>query len=171
MLDAQAIPYRDGCFDAVIANHMLYHVPDRPRAIRELHRVLRPGGRLFAATNGADHLREIAALLRRFLPQVDSGLGSEEDRFGLVSGVPQLRACFPEVRAERYDDALVVTESEPVLDFMRSTAARAALTPPVLQAMRAVIEREIAAQGAFRVAKESGVLIAAKPSDSDSAPR
>jgi SAM-dependent methyltransferase len=35
-----------GAFDAVIANHMLYHVPDRARALTEIRRVLRPGGRL-----------------------------------------------------------------------------------------------------------------------------
>ena len=26
--DAQALPFADHCFDAVIANHMLYHVPN-----------------------------------------------------------------------------------------------------------------------------------------------
>ena len=32
-IDAQSIPFEDETFDAVIANHMLYHVPDRPKAI------------------------------------------------------------------------------------------------------------------------------------------
>ena len=30
----------------VIANHMLYHVPNRPLAFAEIHRVLKPGGNL-----------------------------------------------------------------------------------------------------------------------------
>src|SRR4051794_13357257 len=30
VLDAQALPFRDAMFNTVIANHMLYHVPDRP---------------------------------------------------------------------------------------------------------------------------------------------
>ncbi len=51
--------FADGAFDAVIANYMLYHVPDRPRAFAEIARVLRPGGRLFATTNGPDNLREL----------------------------------------------------------------------------------------------------------------
>src|SRR5688572_29593385 len=32
-IDAQSIPHKDASFDAVIANHMLYHVPQRPKAI------------------------------------------------------------------------------------------------------------------------------------------
>src|SRR5439155_6255128 len=52
MADAQAVPFAPASFDAVIANHMLYHVPDRAKALNEIRRVLRPGGRLYAATNG-----------------------------------------------------------------------------------------------------------------------
>ncbi|HLE89846.1 MAG TPA: class I SAM-dependent methyltransferase, partial [Anaerolineales bacterium] len=64
-IDAQSIPYGDETFDAVVANHMLYHVPDRPKAIAEVHRVLKPGGRLIATTIGYGHLKELNEWLRR----------------------------------------------------------------------------------------------------------
>src|SRR5208283_2023666 len=48
--DAQALPFRSGAFDAVVANHMLYHVPDIAGALREIRRVLKPGGSCYAAT-------------------------------------------------------------------------------------------------------------------------
>jgi len=38
--DAQALPFADHSFDAIIANHMLYHVPNRPAAYAEFCRVL-----------------------------------------------------------------------------------------------------------------------------------
>ena len=43
-IDAQFLPFPDGWFDGVIANHMLYHVPDRFKAIKEMQRVLKVGG-------------------------------------------------------------------------------------------------------------------------------
>jgi ubiquinone/menaquinone biosynthesis C-methylase UbiE len=59
--DAQAVPFAPASFDVVLANHMLYHVPDRDRALGEIHRVLRPGGQVYAATNGRRHLAELHA--------------------------------------------------------------------------------------------------------------
>lgn len=61
--DVQSLPFEDGSFDVAVAAWMLYHVPDVERGVRELHRVLRPGGRLVAATNCSDHLREMLALV------------------------------------------------------------------------------------------------------------
>jgi SAM-dependent methyltransferase len=60
--DVQSLPFADGAFDVAVANWMLYHVPDLDRGVAELERVLRPGGRLVAITNGAGHLRELFAL-------------------------------------------------------------------------------------------------------------
>jgi SAM-dependent methyltransferase len=65
--DVQDLPFPDGSFDCAVAAWMLYHVPDVERGIAELARVLRPGGRLVAVANGADHwdgLRELVADVR-----------------------------------------------------------------------------------------------------------
>src|ERR1051325_7418990 len=66
VFDAQFIPLPDASLDAVIANHMLYHVPDRRKAFAEIPRALKPEGRLYAATSGEEHLRELDALQGRF---------------------------------------------------------------------------------------------------------
>jgi SAM-dependent methyltransferase len=57
--DVQALPFRDEQFDAVVANWVLHHVPDRDRGIAEIARVLRPGGTLVAATFSNKHLLEL----------------------------------------------------------------------------------------------------------------
>lgn len=60
--DASDLPFPDGSFDAVIANHMLYHVDDPAAALASFARVLRPGGRLAVATNGRSHMAELTSL-------------------------------------------------------------------------------------------------------------
>jgi SAM-dependent methyltransferase len=48
--DIEAIPYPEGSFDTVVSCETIEHVPHPPQAVRELARVLRPGGRLFLST-------------------------------------------------------------------------------------------------------------------------
>src|SRR5208282_921137 len=89
---AQSIPSPDGTFDAVVANHMLYHVPDRRVALAEIRRVLRPGGILYGSTISRPHMRELDDLARRFF-----GVAAMTDisqRFGLENGRDQLAAFF-----------------------------------------------------------------------------
>jgi SAM-dependent methyltransferase len=61
--DVQELPFADGQFDCAVAAWMLYHVPDLDRALAELARVLRPGGRLVAVTNSVDHMYELYELV------------------------------------------------------------------------------------------------------------
>lgn len=69
--DIQALPFSDGSFDCVVAAWMLYHVADLDRGLREVVRVLAPGGALLAVTNSEKHLGELwelAGLERYPLP-------------------------------------------------------------------------------------------------------
>lgn len=42
--DGENLPFADGSFDVVYSNGVLHHTPDTAGAVREVHRVLRPGG-------------------------------------------------------------------------------------------------------------------------------
>lgn len=161
VIDAQAIPFSDGSSDAVIANHMLFHVPDRAKAFTEIHRVLRPSGRLHAATNGQSHLREIFDLLRRF----DASAPWEStfsQTFTLENGPDQMAPWFSHVTRRRYEDALAITEAGPLVEYLLSVRARSILAGEKLPEFVKYVERELARRGTIRVTKDTGILIGAR---------
>jgi SAM-dependent methyltransferase len=157
--DAQALPFADRCFECVIANQVLYHVPDRARALGEIRRVLCPGGRLYAATLGHRYLRELQELLARV--GVDASGSDAASEFGLENGRDQLAPYFDRIAVYHNEDALSVTQAEPLIAYALSTSAAAALRPR-LDAFRRLVEREIVTKGAIYMPKESGLFEAIK---------
>lgn len=155
-LDAQDLPFPDARFDAVIANHMLYHVPDRPKALAEIRRVLKPGGRIYAATGGRDQFHELIAMVRRFDPGLVLWEGRGPDSFVLEAGAGQLAPWFSGVRLHRYDDTLEVTEVEPLVEYV---ASKVALSPERKAAFARFAGEEMARLGGvLRVSKDYGLF-------------
>lgn len=150
--DVQELPFDDESFDAAVANHVLFHVSDRQRALRELSRVLRPDGVLVGTMIGNDHFRE----LRELLGGQESVVWSESrERFGLETARAQLERVFADVEIEPYPDSLAVTDAAPFLACVRSLDPPG-LTEAHLLRMQQVIERAIFERGSFHVTKSSG---------------
>jgi ubiquinone/menaquinone biosynthesis C-methylase UbiE len=64
--DATALPYEDGSIDAVVLTAVLGEIPDTAAALREIHRVLKPGGRLIVGELFGDpHFTTLASLKRQ----------------------------------------------------------------------------------------------------------
>jgi len=157
-LDATLLPFKTGSLDAVMAMAMLYHVEDRPAAFREIRRVLREGGRLYASTMGRAHMRELREIAGRVFGA--NRVANAAERFGLETGYHQLKAAFPNVEVKRYQNSMLVTDSEPVIDYFLSTAQMRQVPPSLLDRVRVELDREIAAQNGIAVSSDFGVLIA-----------
>ncbi len=74
--DATALPYEDGSVDAVVLTAVLGEIPDRAKALSEMARVLRPGGRLVVGELVGDPHFTTLASLKRQAP--NAGLAFEE---------------------------------------------------------------------------------------------
>lgn len=155
--DASQIPAADGTIDVVIANHMLYEVPDRNPVFSEVVRVLRPSGQLYAATNGANHMRELDELIGPARTEV----ARIPKRFSLENGETQLAPFFGSVELRRHDNRLVVRDLAATMAYVRSLSLDLSDEDDarISEAIGRIINRE----GAFRVTRDSGLFICQQP--------
>jgi len=167
-LDAQAIPYPMACFDLVIANHMLYHVPNRAHAISEIHRILKPGGKLVAATNGIEHMAEI----RHILLQLDPILFKHSyhafgvNEFTIENGTDQLTPWFKQVNIIPFIDSLEVTEADPLVKYILSMVVGTSIEadPGHKEKLFHNIDQLIARNGSIHITKTTALFLAHKSS-------
>lgn len=159
-IDAQSIPFEAETFDAVIANHMLYHVPDRPKAIAEIKRVLKPGGHFIVTTVGENHMREMMEWYARV--HVSKVWESFANPFTLENGLEQLKLYFPNVTISHYEDNLEITEIEPIMAYICSGIRVSELVDEELTKLQHDLERELKEKGKIFVSKDSGLFAATK---------
>ena len=161
-LDAQALPFRDAAFHVVVANHMLYHVPDRTRALSEIRRVLVPGGRFYSTTNGWSHLLEMRELVRRFgLASAMRSAVSAAGAWDLEDAARQSGVHFADVQVESYRDSLRVTDAGPLVDAVRSMGSIDGERAPdekALGEIRSHVEWMIGLEGSFHVSTWAGLV-------------
>jgi SAM-dependent methyltransferase len=165
--DAQALPLRDASCDRALAAHMLYHVPDQLGALRELRRVLRPGGRVVLVTNGPSSLRLLAAHQRaaRAAGYAPAGFGAA--RFTLAD-LPLVHRVFPTAERVVLPNAFVFPTAAPALryyasglvDAIESRPVDGSHRAPLLAAVEAELGAIIASEGRFRDPKEVGCFVA-----------
>lgn len=149
--DVQYLPYANACFDAVIANMMLYHVPDLHKALAELRRVLKPGGCLYCATYGEHSAVETAALW----------LGvnaAQRHTFTLQNGEAALKQHFSHVVKDLYDDAFCITRAEDLADYLLSLPSMSMLTTYPREEICRVLAQHME-DGIIRLPKDYGLFI------------
>lgn len=162
------LPFADDSFDVVVANHMLYHVPDREKALVEVRRVLKANGRFFAATNGNNHMKELSEMGSELFPEGAEALkvgrmGSGTSmslEFRLENGAAQLRPYFSHVEMLPYPDSLRVTEAAPLVAYVLSTVQHLDIPDAVRRRLHDHFAAKITADGAIAISKESGLFVA-----------
>ena len=121
--DVQNVPFGDAEFGVVVANWVLYHVPDVDRALDEIARVLEPEGHLVAATVGPENMRELWELV--------GGPISIERSFDTRTGKERLQRHFSSVEQRDIEGTLVFPDTDAVRHFVSMTMTRAHLADHV----------------------------------------
>jgi glycosyltransferase involved in cell wall biosynthesis/ubiquinone/menaquinone biosynthesis C-methylase UbiE len=116
--DAEALPFDDGTFDLVYSNGVLHHTPNTARAVAEIFRVLKPGGRVIVmvyAENSLQYWRNLVwhyglksgDLARQSMADIMSRTvertGNDARPLVKVYTKPRLRALFG-----AFDDILIL---------------------------------------------------------------
>jgi len=129
---------------------MLYHLPEPGRAVRELRRITRPGGRLIVSLNGQDHLRELRDVVAAALVTLGREPSSLlRERIALDRGEALLRTAFTSVTRHDFVGQLRVPSPEPVVAYVRSMRETARLPDarPLVEAVTRNGSRTVAGQG------------------------
>lgn len=161
--DAAAIPLPDGACDVALAPHMLYHLPEPAAGVRELRRIVRPGGRALVVLNGEDHLRELRDLVDAALASAQEGgvgwpAAASHERVSLDEGEALLSASFTSVTRHDFHAWLEVPDPGPVLDYVRSM--RVIQNAPAPGSVITAATNRITAtpDGLFRIRTHTGCL-------------
>lgn len=156
-VDIQNIPYEDESFDVVIANMMLYHVPDLQKGLSEVRRVLKPEGTFYCATYGEHGIME-------YIENALAGFGVSSDvsrEFTLQSGGAKLADFFRRVERMEYEDSLAVTDTEDMIEYVYSLSGLTNLESVDRAALREILESR-KENGILNIPKEYGMFLCRK---------
>jgi SAM-dependent methyltransferase len=122
------IPFEDGTFDVVMANHVMYYAANVADVVKETQRVLKPNGLFVASTSSVTTTPQFRELFRRAIllvsppgapreVKVPSGL---HQRFALENGSRMLANHYFAVVRHDLPGAFVFDEVDPIMDYLES---------------------------------------------------
>jgi ubiquinone/menaquinone biosynthesis C-methylase UbiE len=164
IIDAQKIIYPNEYFDLIIANLMLYHIPNRKKALSEISRVLKSNGTFYTTTFGKSNMKEINDIVSNYDKRLDYSLEIFAKEFGLENGKSQLNDYFEDVKLIRYPDFLEVTETDPIISYVLSFGKnRKILEGENLLDFKDYLNEILDNNGKIVVTKDTGMFVAKKP--------
>lgn len=163
VMDANELTLKEGSYDYIVANHMLYHVKNREACLQTIAKALKPMGSFFCSTIGNTHMRELHELVAAFdsrieMPSINFTVG-----FQLENAKPQLHKFFSKVERFDHENDLIVDEADVIYDYVYSYPGNA---PFILsqrgEEFRKTIQEKLEKEGAIFIHKSTGMFVCRK---------
>jgi len=156
-IDIMDIPFAENAFDIVIANHMLYHVPDISKALSEVTRVLKANGKFYSSTIGSGGMMlYLHDAIKRY--DADTTAFSQQFSFTLQNGSGILSEHFSEIAKFEYEDSFSITVTQDLIDWIKSTQ-NIDFSEQLLDNLYRYFEEIRIADGAINISKEVGLFV------------
>jgi len=153
----QNIPFEDHSFDIVIANMMLYHVPNILLGLKEVKRVMKDKATFYCATYGNHGIIEYLSLLLSECGIVDD----INKNFTLQNGKSILENVFGNVTKKEYEDSLAVTDIDDMVEYIYSLTNMTSLSQVPKEQVKSILLKNTK-DGILNVPKEYGMFICQK---------
>jgi ubiquinone/menaquinone biosynthesis C-methylase UbiE len=166
IVNAEDLRYQDEHFDVIIANLMLYHVPDRTKALSGISRILKTDGFFYASTFSRMDMLELNLILYRYLIRIGKAKPVRENSFSLENGYAQLEPYFSKIQLLKYEDHLEISEVDPIIDYYLSfnniEEGFILLEDGDIDGFRETLHEELERSPFIRVTKDMGMFYCQK---------
>ncbi len=152
--DIQNLPFDNNSFDVVIANMMLYHVPDISKGLSEVKRVLKDNGKFYCATFGENSVG-------RFTAEILDAEDNTNKKFTLQNGKKILEKHFKKIKKEEYADKLIISDIEDMIKYIFSLKDMYTFNVIDENILREKLNKKMH-NGVLTVPKEYGIFVSTK---------
>ena len=161
VIRCEEIPFLDGSFDVVIANHVLFYLKDLNKGLSEINRALKGNGRFICSTYGKDHMKEIDALVKKFDNSIYLSSNNLYDVFGKENGASILGQYFSDVEWIQYEDSLFVDNVDALIAYIVSCHGNQnEIILARYQEFRNFVIKEM--KDGLRITKDAGIFVCKK---------
>lgn len=172
--EIQSLPFRANGFDGVMANHVLYHLPQIDVGVRELARVVKQDGWLLATTNSDDVRVPVLEFHYKALDTLGIDYESEaESPFSMENGKQRLENGFGVIDSFYFEDETRYESAEEFLiaykkigryqNLVARTDVEPALKRQLPRLVRQQAQEEIAKEGELLCPVRMGAFVCREP--------
>ena len=160
VLDANELSLGSNTYDAIIANHMLYHVKNRDACLLSIAKALKPDGTFFCSTVGDAHMKELHKLVTDFDARIEMPSAHFTVAFRLENATQQLEKHFSVIERHDHENDLIVDDANVIYDYIDSYPGNSHfILSQRGKELHEMINARLEKEGAIFIHKATGMFI------------